>query len=107
MMDAKELDVQIQRRIMHSDIAVVPEYASSLVDFKVLFDHLQQNWTYSQKRAFREELEARLKRPLPIEPGILPRWRDLMSLKAGDDLPKAGCEAALAIQGSVGEDTSA
>ena len=106
-MDAKELDVQIQRRIMRSDVAVIPEYASSLVDFKMLFDHLQRNWTYLQKRAFREEVEARLKRPLPIEPGILPQWSDLISLEAGDALPRAGCEAALTIQGSVGEDMSA
>jgi hypothetical protein len=103
MMDAKELDVQVQRRIMRSDAAAVPEYASSLVDFKILFDHIRQNWTYLQKKAFREELEVRLKRLLPIEPGILPQWSDLMSLEAGDALPRAGCEAALTVQGSEAE----
>jgi hypothetical protein len=100
LMENKELDVQVQRRILRSDIGAVPDYSSSLVDFQLLYEHIQQNWTYRQKMEFRSELEARLKRSLPTQPDVFPQWSDLMSLEAGSLLPMAGCEAALTVQGS-------
>ena len=99
-MENKELDLQVQRRILRSDIAAVPDYSSSLVDFQLLYEHIQQNWTYPQKMEFRNELEARLKRSLPTQPDVFPQWSDLMNLEAGSILPIAGCEAALTVQGS-------
>ena len=105
-MKNKELDVQVQRRILRSDIATVPDYSSSLVDFQLLYEQIQKNWPYEQKMKFREELEARLKTTLPVQTGVFPQWSELMSLGMGSTLSQAGCEAALIVQGSETENAS-